>query len=194
MFKVKDNNTISLAKSRADKIEIESRSPKTFNQAVFGARDNFVVGTQIGEVSSVGTNNSNVMPMNDVFIQSNADIYRVGYEIQVIASNKVLEPTMYGAVERYEDAKVFPLQFVGVVPGRDIVRPEKSSDRLLFEGEFIDGDETKLMSFNHIEVQVRWFGHVDENMMQAHEELEGAMFDLVVSVDQAYTKSENEVE
>ena len=69
-------------------------------------------------------------------MQNNAEVYRVGYEVQVIASNKVLEPTMYGAMERYEDAEVYPLKLVGVVPGRDMMRPDKSSDRLIFHWLF----------------------------------------------------------
>ena len=78
-----------------------------------------------------------------------------------------------------------------------MIRPDQSSDRLLFEAEFFnqdDLDDIKLKSFNHIEVQIRWFGHVDNNIIQANEELEGAIFDIAVSVDQAYTKLEDEVE
>ena len=197
LFKVKDNNVVSLAKAKTNEIDIESRSPKSFKDKIFDGGDQVVIGKQIGTISSVGNNNSNIIPSSDIYVQSNADVYRVGYEVQVVASNKVLEPTMYGAVERYEDAEVYPLKLVGVVPGRDMMRPDKSSDRLIFEAEFYnqdDLDDIKLKSFNHIEVQIRWFGHVDNNVIQANEELEGAIFDIAVSVDQAYTKSEDEVE
>jgi hypothetical protein len=197
LFKVKDNNVVSLAKAKTNEIDIESRSPKSFKDKVFNGGDQVVIGKQIGTISSVGNNNSNIIPSSDIYVQSNAEVYRVGYEVQVIASNKVLEPTMYGAKERYEDAEVYPLKLVGVVPGRDMIRPDKSSDRLIFEAEFYnqdDLDDIKLKSFNHIEVQIRWFGHVDNNVIQANEELEGAIFDIAVSVDQAYTKSEDEVE
>ena len=197
LFKVKDNNTVSLAKAKTNEIDIESRSPKSFKDKVFDGGDQVVIGKQIGTVSSVGNNNSNIIPSSDIYVQNNAEVYRVGYEVQVIASNKVLEPTMYGAMERYEDAEVYPLKLVGVVPGRDMMRPDKSSDRLIFEAEFYnqnDLDDIKLKSFNHIEVQIRWFGHVDNNVIQANEELEGAIFDIAVSVDRAYTKSEDEVE
>ena len=197
LFKVKDNNVVSLAKAKTNEIDIESRSPKTFKDKVFDGGDKVVIGKQIGTISSVGNNNSNIIPSSDIYVQNNAEVYRVGYEVQVIASNKVLEPTMYGAMERYEDAEVYPLKLVGVVPGRDMMRPDKSSDRLIFEAEFYnqdDLDDIKLKSFNHIEVQIRWFGHVDNNIIQANDELEGAIFDIAVSVDQAYTKLEDEVE
>ena len=72
---------------------------------VFDGGDKVVIGKQIGTISSVGNNNSNIIPSSDIYVQNNAEVYRVGYEVQVIASNKVLEPTMYGAMERYEDAK-----------------------------------------------------------------------------------------
>ncbi len=196
-FKVKDNNIVSLAVAKTNEIELETRGPKTFKDKVFGSGDYAVIGNEICKISSVANNNGNIIPSTDVYVKSNADVYRVGYEVQVIASNRVLEPTMYGAVQRYEDAEVYPLKFVGVVPGRDIIRPDKSSDRLLFEAEFYnqdDLDDIKLKSFDHIEVQVRWFGHVDGNIIDENEELEGAIFDISVSVDQAYTKSENEVE
>ena len=196
-FKIKDNNIVSLAAARTNQIEIEPRGSKLFKDKIFGEGDYAVIGNEICKISSVGTNNGNIIPATDVFVKSNADVYRVGYEIQVVASNRVLEPTMYGAIQRYDNAEVYPLKFVGVVPGRDMIRPDKSSDRLLFEAEFYnqeDLDDIKLKSFDHIEVQVRWFSNVDWNTIEENEILEGAMFDITVSVDQAYTKSENEVE
>ena len=196
-FKVKDTSTVSLAAARTNEIEIEPRGPKAFKEKVFKEGDHVVIGTEVCKISSVGSQNSNIIPSTDVFVKSNAEVYRVGYEVQVIASNRVLEPTMYGAIQRYDNAEVYPLKFVGVVPGRDMIRPDQSSDRLIFEAEFFnqdDLDDIKLKSFDHIEVQVRWFGNVDWNIIEDNDILEGSIFDITVSVDQAYTKSENEVE
>ena len=206
LFKVKDDNIVSLAKARTNAIDLETRNPKVetvVREPIFNVGDAFVIGTQIGEVAYVGNNNSSLVPYNDMYVQSNADVYRVGYEIQIIASNKILAQNVGGAVAAYEDATIYDnsnkeyVKFAGVVPGRDIIRPDKSSDRLLFECDFVDklnADERKLKSFNHIEVQVRWFSNVSNATIQTNEELEGAIFDIAVSVDQAYTRSENEVE
>ena len=197
LFKVADNLSTNLATGRVSEIPLDVKGNTIFREDVFGAGDPFVIGNVIGTVSSVGFNNNNVTPREDMYIRRSADTYRVGYEIQAIVSNKVLDPTVTGVVERFENAEIYPLKFVGVIPGRDIIRPDQSSDRLLFEAEFYnrnDLDDIKLKSFDHIEVQVRWFGHVDGNIIDENEELEGAIFDISVSVDQAYTKSENEVE
>ena len=43
------------------------------------------------------------------------------------------------------------------------------------------------MSFNHVQLQIRWHSNVDTNDLQNNESLEGAIFDIAVSVDQAYT-------
>jgi hypothetical protein len=129
-----------------------------------------------------------------MYIKRSADTYRVGYEIQAIVSNKVLDPTVTGVVERYENAEIYPLKFVGVIPGRDIIRPDQSSDRLIFEADFYDQDDPdniKLLSFDHVQLQIRWHSNVDANTLQANDALEGAIFDVTVSVDQAYTTNPN---
>ena len=130
-----------------------------------------------------------------MYVVPQGDVYRVGYELQAIASNKVLAPTATGVVERYDNAEIYPLKLVGVVPGRDILRPDLSSDRLIFECEFFDQDDPesiKLVSFNHIQLQVRWFSNVDNNIIQMNDQLEGAIFDITASVDQAYTTNPRE--
>ena len=60
LFKIKDNNVVSLAKAKTNEIDIESRSPKTFKDKVFDGGDKVVIGKQIGTISSVGNNNSHI--------------------------------------------------------------------------------------------------------------------------------------
>ena len=200
LFKVTDNNYVNYA-TRNIEIPIETKNGKVLREKVFKASDEVeagdivVIGNEIGEISSVGIANSNIMTKNDMYIANNADVYRVGYELQATVSNKVLEPIANGVIARYKDAETYQLKLVGVVPGRDIIRPEKSSDRLLFECEFTDDNEmneeerNKLKSFNHVQLQVVWHGNADSNVLQVNEELEGAIFDISASVDQAYSKS-----
>lgn len=194
LFKVKENISTNLANGKITEIPLDTQGNTVFRDLVFAKDDNVVIGKEIGLVSSVGTNNNNIIPQQDMYVVPKSDVYRVGYELQAIASNKVLDPTATGVVERYDDAEIYPLKLVGVVPGRDLLRPDQSSDRLIFECEFYDQndlDNIKLLSFNHIQLQVRWFSNVDNNIIQMNEALEGAILDITASVDQAYTTNPN---
>ena len=193
LFKVKDNNASNLARGRQSEVPIEPKGSKIFRDKVFDSGDALVIGTQLGIVASCGSSNNNVVPREDMYIAHNADVYRVGYDIQAIVSNKEYDPTVTGVIARYKDAENYPLKLVAVIPGRDVIRPEQSSDRLIFECDLYDKDnldEVKLKQFNHVELQIRWHSadDIDNNVLQSNEELEGAIFDLTVSVDQAYTK------
>jgi hypothetical protein len=191
LFKVSDKNYVNLARAKMTEVPLNTKGGEVYKDNVFAKGDYVVLGDQFSEVASVGIHNSNVILKDDTFIGNNVDVYRMGYEIQAIVSNKEYEPAVNGVIARYKDAEVYPLKFVGVVPGRDVIRPYQSSDRLLFECEFYDQDDLdniKLKSFNHIQLQVAWHGNVDNNVLQANDKLEGAIFDISASVDQAYTK------
>ena len=194
LFKVKENISTNLATGKVTEIPLDTVGNTVFRDAVFAKNDKLVIGKELGLVSSVGTNNNNVIPQQDMYIKPLSDVYRVGYELQAVASNKVLEPTAVGVVERYMNPEIYPLKLVGVVPGRDLLRPDESSDRLIFECEFYnqdDPEDIKLMSFNHIQLQIVWHSNVDNNVIQMHESLEGAILDITASVDQAYTTNPN---
>ena len=185
LFKVDTTDEIvnNLAKAKITEIPLTTSSGKVIRDDVFGKYEPTVVGKNIFEVYSYKSNNGNVVPVKDVVVAPRADVYRVGYEVQAIA--KFIDE--YGE-ERVDD---FKLDFVGVVPGRDTLRPNESSDRLIFECDFqFDRleDTIKLDSCHHIQVQVLWHSNVDANIIQSNEELEGAIFDIVVSTDQAYTQ------
>ncbi len=195
LFQVKDNISTNFANGKVTEIPLDTKGNTVFRDPIFAKDDHFVIGKEVGKISSVGNNNNNVIPQDDMYVVPQGDVYRVGYELQAIASNKVLAPTATGVVERYDNAEIYPLKLVGVVPGRDILRPDLSSDRLIFECEFFDQDDPesiKLVSFNHIQLQVRWFSNVDNNIIQMNDQLEGAIFDITASVDQAYTTNPRE--
>ena len=193
LFKVKDNNARNLARGRQTEVPIEPKGVKIFRDKVFESGDHLVIGTQLGTVASCGSSNNNVVPKEDMYIAHNADVYRVGYKMQAIVSNKEFDPTVTGVIERYKDAEHYELELVGVIPGRDIIRPEQSSDRLIFECDLYNQDDLndmKLKQFNHVELQILWqaANEIDDNVLAVNEELEGAIFDLSISVDQAYTR------
>ena len=188
-FKVSEDINTNFASGNVSAIPIETKGHKVFRNDVFKTGDIFVVGNEIGEIAGVGFNNSSVTPVGDMYIKPNADVYRVGYKVQATVSNKVLDPAVSGLIRRYENVETYDLKLVAVVPGRDVIRPYESSDRLIFEVDFFDKDEDsiKLLSFDHVEVQVSWNSNLDSSTIQTNEELEGAILDITVSVDQAYT-------
>lgn len=188
-FKVSDDINTNFATGNVSAIPIETKGNVVIRNDVFKTGDMIVIGNEIGTVAGVGYNNSSLTPVNDMYVRPNADVYRVGYKVQATVSNKTLEPTVSGVVTRYENVETYDLNLVAVVPGRDVIRPYESSDRLIFEVDFYDRDEDsiKLLSFDHIQVQVSWNSHLDGNSIQSNEILEGAIHDITVSVDQAYT-------
>jgi hypothetical protein len=188
-FKVKDNTNSNFANGKVSVIPIETKKNVIVKNDVFDTNDYFVIGEEINQVVGVGFNNSSITPLNDMYVKPNADVYRVGYKVQATVSNKVFDPAVNGVIRRYENVETYDLKLVGVVPGRDIIRPYDSSDRLIFEIDFYNKDEDsiKLVSFDHIQLQVSWNSNLDSNSIQSNEDLEGAIYDITVSVDQAYT-------
>jgi hypothetical protein len=186
---VSDDINTNFATGNVSAIPIETKGNAVIRNDVFKTGDTFVIGNEIGTVAGVGYNNSSLTPVNDMYVKPNADVYRVGYKVQATVSNKALDPTVSGVVTRYNNVETYDLNLVAVVPGRDVIRPYESSDRLIFEVDFYDRDEDsiKLLSFDHIQVQVSWNSHLDGNSIQSNEILEGAIHDITVSVDQAYT-------
>ena len=192
-FKVSESINTNFATGNVSAIPIETKGNTVFRNDIFKTGDIFVVGDEIGEVAGVGFNNSSITPVGDMYIKPNADVYRVGYKVQATVANKVMDPAVSGVIRRLENVEVYDLNLVAVVPGRDVIRPYESSDRLIFEFDFYDRDEDsiKLLSFDHIQVQVSWNSHLDSSTIQSNEALEGAILDLTVSVDQAYTTDPN---
>jgi hypothetical protein len=188
-FKVKDNTNSNFANGKVSIIPIETKKNVIVKNDVFDTNDYFVIGEEINQVVGVGFNNSSITPLNDMYVKPNADVYRVGYKVQATVSNKIFDPAVNGVIRRYENVETYDLKLVGVVPGRDIIRPYDSSDRLIFEIDFYNKDEDsiKLVSFDHIQLQVSWNSNLDSNSIQSNEDLEGAIYDITVSVDQAYT-------
>ena len=195
-FKVSNGIQTNFARGNISAIPVETKGNSVIRNDVFKTGDVFVVGEVIGIVDGVGYNNSSVTPVEDMYIKPNADVYRVGYKVQATVSNKVLDPAVSGAIQRFENVETYDLELVAVVPGRDVIRPYESSDRLIFEVDFWNKDaedinDIKLLSFDHVQLQVYWESHLDANSIQSNEILEGAILDLTVSVDQAYTTNPN---
>ena len=196
LFKVSDDLKVNYATGIQSEIPLDTKASTVIRDQVFAKEDIVVIGQEIGEVYSVGNNNNNIHPLNDMYVKPSADVYRVGYEVQAIASVKEFDYVATGVMTKYTEVQNYSLKLVEVIPGRDVIRPYQSSDRLIFEAEFYDQspegiNNNKLESFDHIQVQVRWYSNIDKNTLQTMDDLEGAIYDIAVSVDQAYIKNPN---
>ena len=190
MLKVKDNINSNFARGGTSRIPVEPKGDKVVKQNMFDEGDLLVIGSQLGVVANCEPNNSYVTPVEDMYVAPGADIYRVGYEIQAKVSNKEYTAVGQSLTETYKDFEVYPLKLVAVIPGRDSIRPDQSSDRLIFECDLYDManlESSKLKQFNHVEIQVKW--KAPNDVYAPNDDItEGSIFDIVVSVDQAYTK------
>jgi hypothetical protein len=168
-------------------IPIEPKDGKYHSEDMFVKNDIAIVNKEFGPIYSNTNNATLLINKEDMYVKPNADIYRMGYKVQAIASNR----TYVNGEWVDSDKELYVLNFVGVMPGKDLVRPDQSSDRLLFECELCNQEDDKiekLKSFNHIEVQVIWNSNISATTIKGNIELEGSIFDIAVSVDQAFIK------
>ena len=183
-FKVNsaDNIVNRIAEGGRTQIPLVSQSKKAYKKSIFDTYETAIIGRNVFQVCDISTTNDKITAMRDVEVIPQADVYRMGYKVYALAK--------YKEESGYEKKDVFELEFKGVVPGRDTLRPHESSDRLIFEAEFEDKtgkSGIKLLSFDSIQIQVLWTSNVGDSTIGANEELEGSLFDIVVSTDYAYT-------
>ncbi len=181
-FKVNsaDNIVNRIAEGGRTQIPLVSQSKKTYKESIFDIYETAIIGKNVFQVHDISTTNDKITAMRNVEVIPQADVYRMGYKVYALAR--------YEEESGYEEKDFFELEFKGVVPGRDTLRPHESSDRLIFEAEFKDNEGgIKLKSFDSVQIQVLWTSNVGDFTIGANEELEGSLFDIVVSTDYAYT-------
>ena len=182
-FKVNsaDNIINRIAEGGRTQIPLVSQSKKTYKESIFDIYETAIIGRNVFQVHDISTTNDKITAMRNVEVVPQADVYRMGYKVYALARYEEEE-------SGYEEKDFFELEFKGVVPGRDTLRPHESSDRLIFEAEFKDNEGgIKLKSFDSVQIQVLWTSNVGDFTIGANEELEGSLFDIVVSTDYAYT-------
>lgn len=187
-LKVKDGLGGTYARAKVSEIPIETKDGMSVSHDIFKEGDTVIVGKEIGTIYGSKFNDSIILA-EDMSILPGADVYRMGYQVQATVSNVVYDATGLGMIRSENDIETYELKLVEVIPGRDVLRPYVSSDRLIFEAEFRGRESTtKLSSFEHVQVQVSWNSNLPATYIQQKgEAVEGALFDITVSVDQANT-------
>lgn len=187
-FKVVDNPA-TLVPNTERPLNTYNEDNKSYSVSLFNTGDKIAIGSFIGEVGNNRTANTSFNLAAEAYAPSGAPVYRIGYKIQAKASNKVFDKIDPSNPIKIKDTIVTELPLVAIVPGKESGREDKSSDRLIFEGEIkVDSDTNYVLdNFNNIEVQVFWENKnattVDLNNSP---ELAGKIFDIVVSTDNTY--------
>lgn len=154
-FKVVDNpNTLVPNASRP--LNTYNEDNKSYSTNLFNTGDTIVIGNQITKVGSSRTANTSFSLIKDTYAPVGADVYRVGYKVQVKAYNEKIDVSNPNHPIKKESTTLVELPLTAVMFGKEAGREDISSDRLIFEGE-IKLDETtgyKLVDFNHIEAQI----------------------------------------
>lgn len=153
-FKVVDNPTTLIPNASSPLMTINEDN-KTYPN-LFNTGDIVIIGDHIGEVGSSRNTNNSFTLKQDTYAPAGADVYRMGYKVQVKASNVSINKQDSANPLKVENVVLIPLSLVAVVPGKEAGKESISSDRLVFEAEIQLDNHTnyKLNSFNNIEVQV----------------------------------------
>lgn len=194
-------NPNKLVVNAGEPVELIGASAREYTGSIFTTGTTIVIGDQISKVGETRKSNTYFSLGKTTYTPANADAYRVGYKVIVKASRKELDLTnSIKPIKTIIEPKVFELELVSVIPGKETNKEEYSSDRLIFEGSLKDkiivnpGEETieaniELEKYNDFEVQVYWENTgVSEKEMYMNQELAGKILDLTVSLDKCYTE------
>lgn len=187
-FKVVDNPT-TLIPNTTKPLNTLNEDNKSYSTNLFNTGDTIVIGNQIAKVGSDRTDNTSFNLDKDTYAPAGADVYRIGYQVQVKASKVSIDKDNPSKPIKKEAITLVKLPLVAVIPGKEAGQEKISSDRLIFETELSVDQVTKykLDSFNDIEVQVYWdnkYATIPE--LNNHPELAGKILDITVSTDNTY--------
>jgi hypothetical protein len=116
-----------------------------------------------------------------MYTPEGADVYRVGYKVQVKCKKKTSEiPLMYG------DETIVELPLVAVIPGKEPGKENSSSDRLIFEAEIKNNEEERLEMYHQLELQIAWDSPI--TTINENPQFAGKILDLSVSTDKSFKK------
>ena len=187
-FKVVDNPN-TLVPNTARPLNTYNEDNKSYATNLFNVGDTIVVGNQISTVGTSRTTNTSFSLAKDTYAPAGAPVYRVGYKVQAKASKKVFDKTNINNPIQTESIVLAELPLTAVIHGKEAGKEERSSDRLIFEGE-LKVDEVSgyiLEEFNNIEIQVFWQNELATKIdLNNSPELSGKIFDITVSTDNTY--------
>lgn len=163
---------------------------KSYPINLFNANDTIVIGNQIAKVGSSKATNTSFSLNKDTYAPAGADVYRIGYKVQVKANKVSIDTTTdTNKPIKTEATTLVDLPLIAVVPGKEAGKENTSSDRLIFEAEIKVDEQSKykLEQFNNLEVQVYWSNELASKIdLDNYPELAGRILDIAVSTDNTY--------
>lgn len=195
-FKVVDD-PITLLPSTSNPLNTFNEDNKSYSTNLFNTGDTIIIGNQIATVGSSRTANTSFSLKSKTYAPAGAPVYRVGYHVQVKASNISIDKRNPYKPLQKKDITLVELPLVAVIPGKEAGQEKISSDRLIFETEIsLDAvTDYKLNQFNNIEVQVYWDNEYATKLdLNNSPELAGKILDITVSTDNTYnTKTKSQL-
>ena len=144
------------------------------------SNDYVVIGNMFSKLNkSKSSTNTGIYCKDSMYTPDGADVYRVGYKVQV-KCKKITStiPLIYGEEE------IIELPLVAVLQGKEPGKEHYSSDRLIFEAEILQEDDDPKDLYHYLEAQISWLSPVagiNENPQFA-----GKILDLSISTDKSF--------
>ena len=146
----------------------------------FAKGDFVVIGNSFSKISK-DSSVTGIFCEDSMYTPEGADVYRVGYKVQVKCKKKTSEiPLMYG------DETIVELPLVAVISGKEPGKENNSSDRLIFEAEIKNNEEERLEMYHQLELQIAWDSPI--TTINENPQFAGKILDLSVSTDKSFKK------
>lgn len=146
----------------------------------FAKGDFVVIGNSFSKISK-DSSVTGIFCEDSMYTPEGADVYRVGYKVQVKCKKKTSEiPLIYG------DETIVELPLVAVIPGKEPGKENSSSDRLIFEAEIKNNEEERLEMYHQLELQIAWDSPI--TTINENPQFAGKILDLSVSTDKSFKK------
>lgn len=190
LFTSADNNILVYNESNPLQLDGNEYSYAT----LFTTGQQIVGGTSVARVGSTVNSNNRFSLAENTYIPYGSDVYRVGYKVNAILKNKVINLNNPTNPVSYTDAKLVELPLVAVMKGKEPNKEATSSDRLIFEAEIginDDVDVNILNQYNTLEIQIYWENSaLPVSTINTNNDLAGKIYDLSISTDKSYNKKQ----
>ena len=190
LFTSADNNVLVYNESNPLQLDGNEYSYAT----LFTTGQQIVGGTSVAKVGSTVNSNNRFSLAENTYIPYGSDVYRVGYKVNAILKNKVVNLNNPTNPVSYTDAKLVELPLVTVMKGKEPGKETTSSDRLIFEAEIGINDDTAvnvLNQYNTLEIQIYWENSaLPVSTINTNNDLAGKIYDLSISTDKSYNKKQ----
>ena len=146
----------------------------------FAKGDFVVIGNSFSKIAK-DSSVTGVFCEDSMYTPEGADVYRVGYKVQVKCKKRTSEIPLI-----YSDETIVELPLVAVIPGKEPGKENNSSDRLIFEAEIKNNEEERLEMYHQLELQIAWDSPI--TTINENPQFAGKILDLSVSTDKSFKK------